>query len=123
MKRISFFILLGIGFGSGLFGEDFISKFEYGQMLYNNPRGVSCVSCHGPTGEGMDIITYVEDNGTKTTLSGPDIRSATLEQISQSIKEGKGVMPRYFLTDKEIRTIYAYLKKVNSDNNESDHDE
>ncbi|MBL0722011.1 MAG: hypothetical protein JJV88_05470 [Sulfurovum sp.] len=31
-----------------LIGEsDFITDLEYGEMLYNNPRGVSCASCHG----------------------------------------------------------------------------
>ncbi len=28
-------------------------------------------------------------------------------------------MPKYFLTDKEIEMIYAYLKEVNSEHNES----
>lgn len=106
-----------------LFAEDFISEFEYGQMLYRDPRGVSCVSCHGETGEGKDIASYRNSKGEKVTISGSDIRFVTLEQISKSIKEGQGIMPRYFLTNKEIRTIYAYLKKVNNDDNNGSQDD
>ncbi len=106
-----------------LFAEDFISEFEYGQMLYRNPRGVSCVPCHGETGEGREIVRYKNSKGETVIISGPDIRSTTLAQIRESVQQGKGVMPRYFLTDKEIRTIHAYLQKVNSDNNESAKDE
>jgi len=102
-----------------LHAEDFISEFEYGQMLYRDPRGVSCVPCHGETGEGREIVSYKNSKGERITISGPDIRSASLEQIRESVQQGKGVMPRYFLTDKEIRTIHAYLQKVNVENNES----
>lgn len=106
-----------------LFAEDFISEFEYGQMLYRNPRGVSCVPCHGEMGEGRKIVSYKNSKGESVTISGSDIRTATLAQIRQSVQQGKGVMPRYFLTDKEIRTIHDYLQKVNSESNESKVDE
>ena len=109
MKKISLVLL----FCSMLHAEDFISEFEYGQMLYQNPRGVSCVPCHSETGEGKDIVSYTEDNGSVVMIKGPDIRSSTLAQINDSVKKGRGVMPRYFLTDKEIKTIHAYLEKVN----------
>ncbi len=112
-------ILLILFLCASLYAEDFISEFEYGQMLYRDPRGVSCVPCHGETGEGKKIVSYRDSKGEKVTISGPDIRTSTLEEISNSIKHGKGVMPKYFLTDKEIKTIHAYLKKVNSENNES----
>jgi mono/diheme cytochrome c family protein len=120
MKKISLLVLVSLA----LFGEDFISDFEYGQMLYRDSRGVSCVPCHGEVGEGKLIVSYYKD-ANKTdenhtiSIYGPDIRHATLAQISSSLKEGKGVMPKYFLTDKEIEMIYAYLKEVNSEHNES----
>jgi len=96
-----------------LFSEDFISEFEYGQMLYRDPRGVSCVPCHGETGEGKEIARYVDRKGRKITVSGSNIQQATLAQIRDATLRGPGLMPRYFLTDKEIRTIHAYLKEVN----------
>ena len=118
MKKVSLLCLCLFS----LRAEDFISEFEYGQMLYRDPRGVSCVPCHGETGEGRDIVSYRNSKGVKVTISGPDIRTASLAQMRSSIEEGKGVMPRYFLTDKEIRTIHAYLQKVNMDTNESSDD-
>ena len=96
----------------GAMGEDFITDFEYGQMLYHDPRGASCAECHGETGAGRLIAEYGVD-GENITLQGPDIRQATYQQIKESTQKGRGVMPRYFLTDKEIRAIHAYLQQVN----------
>jgi mono/diheme cytochrome c family protein len=98
---------------STLKSEDFITEFEYGQMLYQDPRGASCVHCHGETGAGEMIAEYTDKKGDYVLLNGPDIRHASLEQIRQSVHHGTGVMPRYFLTEKEIRTIHAYLQRVN----------
>ncbi len=93
--------------------EDFITEFEYGQMLYHDPHGASCAACHGETGEGKLISEYTNKEGKLVALRGPDIRHATLPQLRSSISEGRGIMPRYFLTEKEIETIHAYLQKVN----------
>jgi len=93
--------------------EDFITEFEYGQMLYQNPRGASCAACHGDTGEGKIIASYQSRDGKNITLQGPDIRNVSLEQMRESIRKGRGVMPRYFLTDDEVRTLHAYLQRVN----------
>jgi len=94
-------------------GEDFITDFEYGQMLYHDPRGASCAACHGETGAGEVIAEYPDSDGRRVLLHGPDIRRATEKQIRQSLRRGQGVMPRYFLTDQEIRAIHAYLRQVN----------
>jgi len=100
-------------FSLGVHGEDFITDFEYGQMLYQDPRGASCAACHGETGAGRMITEYTDRRGEYVALTGPDIRRATLDQIRESVQHGRGVMPRYFLTEKEIRTIHAYLQQVN----------
>jgi mono/diheme cytochrome c family protein len=91
--------------------EDFISEFEYGQMLYQNPRGVSCVPCHGDRGEGSLIARY-EEAGEARELYGPDIRNASPEAIKAAVSTGPGIMPRYFLTDEEIRALYAYIREA-----------
>jgi mono/diheme cytochrome c family protein len=103
----------------GLHAEDFISEFEYGQMLYQNTRGVSCVPCHGERGEGREIVSYRVKNGSVVSIMGPDIRNSTLKQIKKSLEEGRGVMPKYFFTDKEVKTIHAYLVEVNSKKEDS----
>ncbi len=91
--------------------EDYISEFEYGQMLYQKPRGVSCVPCHGDHGEGERIARY-RSGGNERVLRGPDIRRATLAQIKKAVSTGPGVMPRYFLTDEEIKALYTYIREA-----------
>jgi len=92
--------------------EDFISHYEYGQMLYNNPRGVSCAQCHGERGEGKVIVTYRDEKG-EHALRGSDIRKVSLERMIKSVNSYHPIMPRYYLTDDEIRTIYDYIQKRN----------
>jgi len=113
-------LLLLVSLCAVLFSEDFISEFEYGQMLYRDSRGVSCVPCHGETGEGIArIVSYHDEKGREVVISGPDIRHTTLKQMRESVKQGQGIMPRYFLTDREIKAIYAYLQTVNRESNTS----
>jgi len=91
--------------------EDFISEFEYGQMLYQNPRGVSCVPCHGDHGEGQLIARYRE-GGKWVELHGPDIRRIDEKTLRKALRTGPGVMPRYFLTEEEIRALLTYIKEA-----------
>ena len=107
--KLLFFFL---AFAGILKAEDFISEFEYGQMLYQNPRGVSCVPCHGDRGEGQEIAKYTNRDGKKVVLRGPDIRGKSLKEIADAVVRGPGVMPRYFLTKEEIRAIYTYIQEV-----------
>ena len=93
---------------------DFISHYEYGQMLYENPRGVSCAQCHGKVGEGTIIVEYKDENG-KQTLRGTDIRKDNLKTMINSVNTYHKVMPRYYLTDAEVQAIYDYLKVINKD--------
>jgi len=88
--------------------ESFITEGEYGQMLYNNPRGIGCVHCHGAHGEGAVIARYRED-GQAVELRGPDIRKIPLRELKSSLLRRHRVMPTYFLTDKEIRAIFHFL--------------
>jgi mono/diheme cytochrome c family protein len=111
--RIIILLIYISGLISWISAEDFITKFEYGQMLYRDPHGASCAACHGETGAGKLVAEYTNKEGARVILQGPDIRHATIEQIRHSITRSRGIMPRYFLTDKEISTIYAYLQKVN----------
>jgi len=106
--------LLWIFFPFLLFGQEaFISYSEYGQMLYQNPRGISCVQCHGKNGEGISIIKYKEGDKLKE-LRGADIRNMNLISMQKALNAYHKVMPRYYLTNKEIEAIYDYLKVKNS---------
>jgi len=94
--------------------EDFISPYEYGQMLYNNPRGVSCMQCHGESGEGRVIVRYKDEVGEKI-IKGADIRHKTLKEMIKAVNSYHKVMPRYYLTNKEVKIMYEYLQKKNKE--------
>jgi len=97
-----------------LANEDFISHYEYGEMLYSQPRGVSCVECHGESGEGRVIVEFRDIHGKKV-LRGPDIRKESLAAMVNSVNSYHKIMPRYYLTDEEIKAIYDYLQEKNGD--------
>jgi len=119
-------ILLIVAIFSALYSEDFISEFEYGQMLYQNPRGVSCAKCHGKLGDGEFIASFKEENGTVKKFYGPDIRELDKKSFSKALERGGKIMPRYYLTNKEVEAIFKYIKEVNGiklkDNNNSKKD-
>ena len=109
MNRL-FLVLLLTKF---VISKDFISEFEYGQMFYDNPRGVSCAKCHGKAGEGKFIGEFIDDKGNLHSFSGKDITKLDFKTFSKAISKGGIIMPRYYLTKKEIKAIYEYIKIVN----------
>jgi len=110
IKRLLVFVPLLLGAS-----EDFISHYEYGQMLYNNPRGVSCAQCHGENGEGCVIVSFKDVDGKEKVIKGLDIRDKTLAVMIKSADIYHEVMPRYYLTNEEIKAIYDYIQKKNED--------
>ncbi len=93
-------------------GEDFISHYEYGEMLYNNPRGISCAQCHGEDGSGT-IIFELKEKHITNTISGSDIRKKSLDRMIESVNGYHEIMPRYYLTDEEVKAIYDFIQKKN----------
>lgn len=103
-----------MSFFSQLFAEDsFITFLEYGKMLYNNPRGIGCVECHGAYGEGGDIANYIHKRKHRN-LVAPPIGNIPFKSFKNALQKGKKVMPKYYLTDNEIEAIYKYLQSVQS---------
>ncbi len=84
-------------------------------MLYSNPRGVSCSQCHGDNGEGCVIVSYKDVDGKKKVIKGLDIRQKSLTEMIKSTDVYHEVMPRYYLTNEEIKAIYDYLQKKNQE--------
>ena len=95
--------------------ESFINNYEYGEMLYKNPRGIGCDKCHGEKGLGNHIGSYTK-NKKEYKIDAPNISAATAEEIKKSLRTGKkrNIMPEYFLTDTEIAAIVSYLKQLNT---------
>jgi len=93
------------------YGEDsFITKEEYAKMLYHNPRGIGCQKCHGEDGKGKILGRYREQNRT-ILIKAPDITKLPFKKFYDALASSKHrLMPHYFLTKKEIKTLYYYLK-------------
>ena len=107
--------------------NSFITKFEYGKMLYNNPRGIGCNSCHGDDAKGKKIIDFKQEHDKKIyncNLSVPNIKDIDYAIFSEKINSKKNpnkkfekeevcekliyyanVMPTYFLVEEEIEAI------------------
>jgi mono/diheme cytochrome c family protein len=110
-----------------LLADGFISKMEYSEMLYNNPRGISCAKCHGKDGKGSVIATYINDKtGKMEKLVVPDITKLSYKifymrlKYSKILKKGRfrtinySAMPKYdYLVDDEIKSLYDYLHIYN----------
>lgn len=108
-------LILILIFTNLIFSEDsFLTAYEYGGMLYENPRGIGCNRCHGDRGEGMSIAKY-RDKKKDKELSAPQINNLSYNLFSLAFNKIKksDIMPKYFLTRKEIQTLFLYLKEKN----------
>jgi len=99
--------------------EDFITDLEYGQMLYKNPRGISCAACHGIKGEKKEIVSYMDKDKKRVTIYASDIRKVSLAKLKSTLARNHPIMPKYYLTTEEITAIYYYIQMINQDD-ESD---
>lgn len=96
----------------GANGEDFITPFEYGKMLYQNPRGIGCNRCHGIKGKGK-VIAYYKDGNKSKKLVAPPIFNLPKKVFLNSLSKKSKVMPTYFLTNDEMKSLYFYINEVN----------
>ncbi len=88
----------------------FITPMEYASQLYKNPRGIGCNKCHGEYGEGKLIAKY-KHKGVEKSFRGSRINTLKYSKFYKALNRRKNVMPRYFLTNKEIKALYLYLHK------------
>lgn len=114
--------------------NSFITKYEYGKMLYNNPRGIGCNSCHGNDARGKKMVDFKQLHDKKIyncSLVIPDIKSIDYQIFSQKVNSKKNpnfkfekeqvcekliyyanVMPTYFLVEEEIEAIFYYIQNL-----------
>ncbi len=88
----------------------FITKEEYAASLYHNPRGIGCNLCHGEAGKGKHIASY-KDKGVPKVFDGKPINTIPFPLFYERINSKIIGMPRYYLTDVEIQTLYYYLHR------------
>jgi hypothetical protein len=106
-KNLFLFLILGIA----SFADSFITKEEYAKMLYENPRGIGCNKCHGEDGRGREIGRYIQ-KGKLIKVVAPNITNLSFERFYKALTSNRHkLMPRYFLTKKEIEILYYYLKE------------
>jgi len=102
-----FILLLALALNAA---ESFITKEEYAAGLYHNPRGVGCHLCHGEAGEGKLIAKYI-DKGERKVFAGNAIKKLSFREFYEKVNSRIVGMPRYYLTDTEIQTLYYYLHR------------
>ncbi|MEO1927607.1 MAG: c-type cytochrome [Nautiliaceae bacterium] len=105
----------------------FITKLEYGKMLYHNPRGISCAKCHGEKAQGKIITSYINSKNEKVIIKTTPFKNLTFEKLKKALfhqikikpllkKDPKNpirfinIMPKYdYLTDNEIQALLLYI--------------
>ena len=107
MRGIVFLLCVSVLYAN----DSFITSLEYGKMLYENPRGVGCMECHGRYGEGERIAKYTHKKQAKI-IEAPRINNVEFKSFKIALQEGKRVMPKYYLTADEIAAMYEYLQAV-----------
>ncbi|MGK0255604.1 MAG: hypothetical protein ACI81I_000204 [Arcobacteraceae bacterium] len=135
MIKLLFLFITTLLLSKSDFDNSFITKYEYGKMLYINPRGISCVKCHGLDAKGREIasfthiinkikynckikpndITHIAYQNFLLTLDSKlkkPKKKFTKNQICEKLTYGNS-MPTYFLTIEELDSIYFYLRNTN----------
>ncbi|NQY21788.1 MAG: hypothetical protein HRT40_10870 [Campylobacteraceae bacterium] len=114
MKYYLLFILSTFLYSSKI-DNSFITKYEYGAMLYKNPRGVGCIKCHKNTRKKEVFVKYFDRKNIEKIIIIPPISKLTYKQFSKVLRAKKNsslIMPTYFLTTDELRSLYFYIKNM-----------
>jgi len=103
--------------------ESFLSSVEYGRMLYQQPRGISCAQCHGEAGKGgQKIVKYYDKKKNPKLLRGINITNYSLKDLKASLNneyrennqtKRHKIMPMYYLNREETQAIFDYLQYSN----------
>lgn len=136
MNRFIILLFTTFLFANENYDTSFITPYEYGKMLFQSPRGISCVKCHGENGQGKKIATFTHTNSKKKkkyscTIKTPDITNIDYQtflqvldpklekpkkkfdktQVCAKLTYGNS-MPTYFLTKEELKSIHFYLTNM-----------
>lgn len=111
MKFIVFASFLSL---SLLQSDSFITKYEYGAYLYDNPRAIGCNKCHGNKAQGMLIARYKnsEKDENFIELRGSNIQKISINKLKKALQNPPTIMPKYNLTDQEIEALFTFLNEV-----------
>jgi len=114
---INLFFLQLIFIVNILNAEDlFMSEYEYGKMLYFEPNGVSCASCHGDDGQSQinfEYVVYSKPSAQKKIVPVKTITRLSFLEFISALDQKNRFMPNYRLSKLELTSIYYYLQKKN----------
>ena len=122
--KFNYFLCYFFIFSSIIYAEQidnsFITKKEYGAMLYKNPRGIGCDKCHGSVGQGKLIAKYKHKDKksnklTEKSLIAPAINHLSLNDFKKILMKKRNrslSMPTYFLTEDELTSIHFYITNI-----------
>ena len=117
--RAIFLILLFITEVQATDDNNFLTKYEYSMMLYVEPRGLSCIKCHGLTGRKTDKLRYYKYTSKSRRYKTREVKVKPIYKLNfvdfrKAVLSRKNrFMPTYKLSHTEIEYIYFYLRKVN----------
>ena len=112
---MSLLIITNTIFAKDIINNSFITDYEYGAMLYENPRGIGCNKCHGKGNKEVIISKYKDKKGNTNFLKAPPVNKVPFEDFVEILTTKRGrsnIMPSYFLTNDEIKSIYFYLQNL-----------
>ena len=99
--------------------NSFITKKEYGAMLYKNPRGIGCHKCHGLKAQGLLIAKYKNRNKNnqliQKSIMAPAINTIDFDKFKSVLMQKRNrssIMPTYFLTVDELISIHYYITNL-----------
>lgn len=83
-----------------------VSSADDGAATYK----AKCQMCHGPNGTPNPVLAH--NMGIKP-VSDPLMKSLTVDQITATVKNGKGKMkPVAGLTDAQVKAVAEYFKTL-----------
>lgn len=108
---ISIFVLAYSNSQNKKDNTSFLTQYEYGKELYNNPRNIGCIKCHGEYGEGK-VISYIKQDGKNKPIIAPRITNISFIKLENALKNPKGFMPKYDLIASEMLALYVFLNNT-----------
>jgi mono/diheme cytochrome c family protein len=110
IKRVAFLATAAVlGFSLSTIHTAYGSDSDEGKSLYED----KCMICHGQDGKG-DGPAALSLNPKPKDFDRPEFwNQKDLDQvITNQVKNGKGAMPAFSLSDKEVKAIIEYMTKA-----------
>lgn len=109
LKKATFLFFTSLCF---LHSSDFLTVKEYGKMLFERPRSVSCAKCHRENAKGGLIGSFENKKSKQQEIYAPSLHGLDFKRFNSGVNHKNNFVPRYFLTENEIVAIYEYIRNI-----------